>query len=416
MTFNIIRNTILTLFAMAIVCPPVARAQWLQFGGPNRNFTVDTEGLADKWPDNGPRKLWNRELGDGYTAICVDGDRLYTMYRAGDHEYAVSLDAKTGDTVWEYKYPVEVEQGMIQFGPGPHSTPLIVGERIFTVGITMRMFCFDKRSGSVLWKRDLAKEFGASVPGRGYSASPIAYKNTVILPVGGDDTKGQSIVAFSQSDGKVAWKNHDFQITHASPILIKLAGKTHLVVFMGAQVAGLNPDNGDLIWSHPHKTMYGANLSTPLWNGDDLIFCSAAYDSGARVIRLKNESGKTVTEELWFSKKLRIHHGNAIRVGDHILGSSGDFGPAFLTALDFKTGDVAWRQRGFSKATCLYADGKVIILDEDGNLTLATATNDKLDILSQCQIAERIAWTTPTLVGKTLYIRDRTRIWALDIG
>ena len=113
---------------------------------------------------------------------------------------------------------------------------------------------------------------------------------------------------------------------------------------------------------------------------------------------------------------MRIHHGNPIRIGDYIYGSSGDFGPAFFMAMNLKTGKIAWRKRGFRKATCVYGDGKVIILDEDGNLALATATPDGLTVHSKCTIAEPYAWAAPTLVGKRLYVRDRKHIMAFDLG
>ena len=147
-----------------------------------------------------------------------------------------------------------------------------------------------------------------------------------------------------------------------------------------------------------------------------LIFCSSAYDSGSRAIKLTKKDGKTVPEQVWYSRKMRLHHGNAVFIGDHIYGSSGDSGPAFFMSLDIDTGKVQWRRRGFKKSTCVLADGKLIILDEDGQLTLATVTPEGLTILSQCTVAERYAWAAPTLVGTTLYIRDRKHIMAFDLG
>jgi len=411
----------------------VAWAQWPQFGGPRGDFTADAKGLALQWPDDGPRKLWNRELGDGYATIVVDGDMVYTMYRVGNDEFAVALKASTGETVWEHKNPSPFTAEMAEFGPGPHTTPLVVGDRLFTVGTNAVLHCFDKKTGQVHWKHDLPVEFDAPIPGRGYGCSPIAYKNTVIVPVdrkregaeGGPAgvkpesttaAKNQMLVAFDQTTGSPLWKNQDFENGYASPILIKFAGEDQLVFFSAAEIVGLNPNNGELLWTHAHRTQYGANLSTPVWNGEDLLFCSAAYDSGSRVIRLTKKDGKTVPEEVWFGRKMRLHHGNPVRVGDHIYGSSGDFGPAFFMGVNMKTGDVAWRERGFSKATCVSGDGKLIILDEDGNLALTTVTPQGMTVHSKCKIAERYAWAAPTLVGKTLYVRDRKRIMALDLG
>ena len=413
-----------------------AHAQWSQFGGPNRNFTVDAKGLADKWPEEGPRRLWERDLGDGYATIVVDNGVLYTMYRKDADEFTVALDAKTGETIWEHGNPSPFTKLMAEYGPGPHSTPLIVGNRLYTIGTNSVMHCFNKKTGRVLWKHDLVDEFGAPIPGRGYASSPIAYKNTVIVPVDrprkdqegqseGDaeataETKeppeAQTLIAFDQETGAVVWKALDFAVSYSSPILITLDGEDQLVFFTAQDLIGVDPDNGALLWSHPFHTQYGANISTPLWNGENLLFCSAAYGSGARVIRLRRDGGKTVTEELWHSRKMRIHHGNVIAVGDYVYGSSGDSGPTFFMGINMRNGKIAWRERGFTKANCVYADGKVIILDEDGQLGLATVTPKGMTVHSRCTVAERYAWAAPTLVGKTLFVRDRKKIMALDLG
>ena len=154
-----------------------------------------------------------------------------------------------------------------------------------------------------------------------------------------------------------------------------------------------------------------------MWNGRDTLFCSTAYDSGSRVIRLSRKENRTVPEELWFHRRMRLMYGNAIIIGDDmVFGSSGDTGPTFLTGTDLFTGKILWQQRGFKRANVLYADGKLIILDEDGQLGLAKATREGLTILSRATVAESRAWTPPTLVGKTLYLRDQKHIMALDLG
>ncbi len=417
----------------------LAAGEWLQWGGPHRNFTCDSRGLAASWPEAGPRKLWSREFGDGYSTILVDGDTLYTMCRDGDSESVVALSAADGATKWEFKYPapfVEKEMDM-SFGPGPHSTPLIVGDRIFSVGVTDVMHCLSLREGKPLWSHDLHNEFGGNIMGRGYSCSPLAWKDTVIVSVGGKEC---GLIAFKQSDGAVAWKSEPFGKTaaspnraddagamadigephdnsHASPILITLGGREQLVMFTTKELTGIDPADGKTLWAHPHTTQFGANIATPIWCGDDLIFCSCAYSpGGSRLVRLNIKDGKVTPEEVWYSRTMRIHHGNAIRLGDRIYGSSGDFGPAFLTTIDLKTGKSVSRERGLKKATCLAADGKLIVLDEDGVLALAEPTGEGVKIVSRVDLLENRAWTVPTLVGTRLYVRDRKTLMALDIG
>ena len=113
---------------------------------------------------------------------------------------------------------------------------------------------------------------------------------------------------------------------------------------------------------------------------------------------------------------MRVHIGSTIRLGNVVYGSSGDFGPAFITAIDVTSGKIAWQDRAFARAQLLYADGKLVILDEDGNLGIATVSPDGLQVLARAPVLENRAWTPPTLVGTKLYARDRKNVSAFELG
>jgi hypothetical protein len=153
-----------------------------------------------------------------------------------------------------------------------------------------------------------------------------------------------------------------------------------------------------------------------VWGEDNVLFVSSAYNGGSRGVRLTKSGDTTEVSELWFSRDMLIMFGTTIRLGDFIYGSSGGFGPAFITALDLRTGMAAWQERGFSRSHFLYADGKTIILDEDGNLALTEVSPRGLNVLSKAEVLTGTSWTPPTLVGTTLYLRDRQTIKALDLG
>jgi hypothetical protein len=153
----------------------------------------------------------------------------------------------------------------------------------------------------------------------------------------------------------------------------------------------------------------------PVWGEDNLLFTSSGYDGGSRVVKLTKNGSKTSVEPVWANKLMRIHFGNAIRIGDYVYASSGDFGPAPFTAVDIRTGQVIWRNRGVGRATGVLADQRFILLDEDGNLALATPTPEGLTINSKIQLLTNSAWTVPSLAGTTLYVRDRKTLMALDL-
>ena len=391
---------------------------WRQWGGPDRNFRLESAELATSWPADGPEQLWSRPLGEGYSAVVVEDGTLYTMYRRGNDEVIIALDAASGTTRWEHAYDAPIlDDGNFGFwlssaGPGPFSTPLLTGSRLFTVGVNGEFHALDKATGKVLWFHDLVEEFDLAGYS-GFASSPIAYGANVILPVGG---RGHGVVAFDRESGAVAWKNQDFDLAPASPVLVDVEGEEQLVVLSAQHVTGLDPRNGDLLWSHPHPTEYGLNISTPVWGEGNLLFVSSAYNGGSRVIRLHREAGKTTAEEVWFNNRLRIHFGNALRIGDLVLGSSGDFGPAFFTAFDIHTGEEVWRERGFARAHMVYAGGKLVIVDEDGEIAIATATREGLQVHARAEKLTENAWTPPTLVGGRLYVRDRKNVLALDLS
>jgi outer membrane protein assembly factor BamB len=418
------------LFLVADGSAPIAARQatpnWPQWGGPNRNFIVEAAGLADRWPDAGPRVVWSRPLGTGHSSIVADAGRLFTMYRAGNgrarqgpwqsEETVIALDAATGKTLWEHRYASAIQD--FSYGAGPHSTPLVVGDRLFTIGTNKELFAFEKTTGKVLWSHDLVAELHAPsllirpVVKAGYGCSPIAFRDLIICSVGGP---GQSVVAFRQSDGTVAWRSGHFLVSEAAPILIAVGGRQQLVVLGGGSVNGLDPASGRVLWTYPHDPGNDLSCATPSWDGD-VLFLSSAYKAGSGALRLTRDGDRTEVEEVWFTTRARFMFLNTIRLGHFIYGSNGDLGPSILAAMDVATGQIAWQHRGVGRVSMVYADGKAIMLSEDGDLTLAKLAPEGVTVLSQAKLFETRSWTVPTLVGTTLYARDREKIVALDLG
>src|SRR5262249_46673983 len=259
---------------------------------------------------------------------------------------------------------------------------------------------------------DLYREYHGSRMDRGYSCSPMVWKNTVIVTVGG---AGQALMAFDLKTGAVVWKKQDFTLSPSTPTIINVDGEDQLVMALAEYIVGMNPTTGDLLWSHPHHCDWGLNISVPVWGPGNILVVSSAYSGGSRALQLQQEGGKTTVKELWASRRMRVHHGTMIRLGDLVFGSSGDFGPAPMTAVDVKTGNIVWQDRGFPKATFVYADGKAILLDEDGQWALVNLTPQGLKVISKAAALEHTAWTPPTLVGTKLYVRDRKTIAAFDL-
>jgi outer membrane protein assembly factor BamB len=390
-----------------------ATTDWLVWGGPTRDFRSPATGLAGSWPAAGPPRVWTRQLGEGFSAAAVEGNRLYTTYSQPGREVIVALDAATGKTVWEYAYETTVNKGAKDVGFGPYAMPQVIGDRLVTVGGTGRLHSLDKRTGKPVWSHDLLTEFEGDALPYGYSCHALPYKNMLILLVGG---KRQAIVAFDQADGRLVWGKHAFANAHSSPLLIDVDGQPQVVALMRQQVVAFDPASGDLLWEHPHPNNY-LGVSTPVWGPDNILVVSTAYGGGTRALHLTQASGRTTVRELWHNGRIQVHFGSMIRIGDTVYAASGESGPAPITAFEVKTGRVLWHShREFAKSQLLLADHKLIILDADGVLGLATPTATGLTVHSRVQLLNKVAWTPPSLAGTTLYIRDRTSLMALDLG
>jgi len=250
-----------------------ASPEWGQWAGPNRNFQVPARNIAGAWPAGGPKVLWKRAMPFGSSSMAVDGKRVFSMYRDQDDEVVIALDAGTGKTIWEYRYPAAFLKGMnMRTGPGPHATPLVYGNLLFSAGVTGKLHCLDKRSGKVLWSRGLIEEMGGTVMLRGYSNSPLIYKDTLIVMVGG---QGHTLAGLDPKTGATRWQGGDFPNSHSSPVLINVDGQDQIAVVVEKAVAGFDALSGALLWSHPHENR-GGDITTTLIFGPDNLLSSPA--------------------------------------------------------------------------------------------------------------------------------------------
>ena len=394
--------------------PAATGVPWTQWGGPHRNFQTEATGLKDAWPASGPRAIWKRALGEGYSSPAVENGVLYTMYGKPKQEVVLAADAETGKTRWEHTTPMTFQSDAPELGNGPYSTPLVLVDRLFTTGVAGRLQCLDKKTGKLLWTQELWSDHGGSRMMYGYASSPLAFRDTIIVPVGG---RGKAVMAFQQADGKVAWSKNDFGNVYSSPVLINVGGLEQIAQLMDGAMIGVNPHNGDLQWQVPFKAEYSIAIATPVWGPDNLLFISSEYNAGTKVIELQRNGQQTTAKELWSSNRLRLHHGNAMRIGDTIYFSSGGKGSqAILSAVDARTGNIHWQERSIQKASFVWADQKLITVAQDGSLMIAHPSTKEFRIAAKAHLLTELAWTPPVLVGTRLYLRDRRDMLAVDLG
>jgi outer membrane protein assembly factor BamB len=275
------------------------------------------------------------------------------------------------------------------------------------------LHCTDAKAGKSVWSHNLVKDYKVKPPTFGFSSSPIAHGDALIVPAGG---AGTGLMAFDLASGSPRWKRHDFVELYSSPIIIHVGGADQIAMLAEDRVTGIDPASGDLLWEHKHENQWKTNILTPIWGDDGILYISSGGEAGSRGLKIVRNEGQYAAEEVWATKKMALGQSNAIRSGSHIYGCSGSDAGHFMIALDVRSGEIAWRERGFKKLTMIHADGKFIMLDENGVLSLATASPKGIEVKSKVELLKEKAWTIPAIDGKKLYLRDQEVIMALDLG
>lgn len=395
----------LSLFLALIVTGRAVALDWPQFRGVNRDGVSAETGLPRSFPPEGPRVVWRRAIGEGFSAISVVGDRLYTMDSDGTTEYVLALEAVSGKEIWRVPAGPELIDSM---GNGPRTTPTLDGGMVYAMGSYGRLLALKAADGAKVWEVDFQQAFGAKRPNWGYAGSPLIDGDLLILEVGGKENRG--VVAFEKATGKVRWGALEGDAAYSSPVVMTIGGIKQYVVPRRAdsQTVALRPD-GSVLWTHPGPFSV---IASALFVPPDKVYVSGGDDAGAVLMRIKTEGGKATVEELWKTRAMKNHFNNAVLVGDHLYG----FDNATFKCLSVATGEQTWASRGLGKGSLLAADGNLlIVLSDQGTLLLVEANSNAYTELARFQVMEGKAWTAPALANGRLYLRDHDEIVALDL-
>jgi outer membrane protein assembly factor BamB len=399
-----------------LVTSQVAGADWPQWLGPNRNGRSDE--VVAAWTGE-PTVLWRQKVGHAQSSPVVADGRLYlhSVLPGDETEEVLAFDASTGEKLWSDTY----ERGAYRSnqGPGPRATPSVVGGRLLTAGITGILNCYDCQSGKRLWQAKPYQELGASLPGFGVCSSPAMTKTRVILPVGG---QGSAIVAYDAETGKLAWQKFDEPAAAASPVIVTRGegnnARTEVIVQTTLRVMGLNPEDGSVYWEHPLVFQPSGVAPTPLATSS-LLVCST-QDNGT--ITLSTPSADGVPRQAWWKQDLSSYFstGTLDLEGNRVFLLTNQLQPlpsADLVCVDLASGEKLWTKFGlgyFHAGLILTADGKLLILDDAGNLILAEAARDKFNQLAKSKVC-RGTFVNPALANGTVYVRDDQEVIAIKL-
>jgi outer membrane protein assembly factor BamB len=387
-----------------------ADRDWPQFLGPDRNGVYDGAPLLETWGATGPRVVWRKQVGQGFSGPVVVENRLILFHRVENREVVEAFDARTGASEWQYGYPTAYRDDF-GFDEGPRAVPVIADGVVYTYGAEGQLHAIDLASGKKIWSEDAMRRFKVPKGFFGAAGSPLVEDGRVLANIGGDKA---GIVAFDAKTGKVLWTATDDQASYSSAVGATLGGR-HLAVFLTrAGLVGLDPANGMVQFQRRWRARIAAsvNAATPLVIGD-LLFVSAQYGPGAAVMRVE---GSTLTD-LWASDDvLSNHYATSVYLDGHLYGFHGrqEFGPSFR-AVELRTGKVRWSQEQFRAGNVTLAGNRLLILREGGELIIAAASPEAFRPIARAQILPATVRAYPALADGFLYVRNENTLVCLDL-
>jgi outer membrane protein assembly factor BamB len=372
------------------------QVDWPQFLGPTRNGISPETGWQAVWPKEGPKILWEIEVGTGFSSVAVEGDRAYTMGNMAGQETLYCLKTETGEVVWKQGYPSQLK-AVIHEG-GPCCTPSVDKDCIYTLGKEGQMYCFEKTTGKVLWWRNLPKDYNLEVEDFGISCSPLLEGEQVIVDPG-------SMMALNKRTGSLIWKHEPVPRAFTSPVAFELEGRRLGATLNGYGLLVFEIDGGKEICKHPWETFDKTNCTTPVISGNR-IFVSSAYDRGGAVLEVGLDKPPKV---IWDNANMRNHFNISVLWEGHLYGFDGNSNrdnQGELRCLDFNTGEVRWSEPSILKGGLLISDGKLVAISDKGELAIAEASPKGFQALSRAQVLGGRCWTPPTLSGGRIYCRN----------
>lgn len=410
---------------LAFACLTATAGDWPAYRGPAGNG-ICPERIATEWPADGPPLLWRRPLTEGFGSMSVADGRLFTLVlgedAGGPRELCVAFDAVTGDPLWSadvgpgggYQSGPEAEAGG---SDGPRSTPVWHAGRVYVLATYLQLSCLEAATGEVVWSTHLRNDLEAYTIPWHSAASPVIADGVLLVSTG---RAGRAMVGLNPADGAVLWRSGSGNYTHATPVPVNLAGRSQVIFATWEGLLALDPATGAEVWRHPLAFNHTSVGASPVVVGD-LVYCSAAYGTGAAAARISGSGPAWQATPVWrkVSARLMNHWMTPVAHAGHVYGFYGQhkYTTAPLQCVDVETGEVLWGEDGFGHGGLLLVGDLLLAATDRGDLVLADASPEAYHERARFRaIRNGVVWNVPAISNGRLYVRGTRELAAFDVS
>ncbi|TWU22521.1 outer membrane biogenesis protein BamB [Novipirellula galeiformis] len=367
--------------------------------------------------------LWNQGIGEGWSGFAIANDRAITLEQRDQIESVSCYRLGDGSLLWGVNHQARHEHPL--GGIGPRSTPTIVGDRVYALGATGKLWCIDLNTGEEIWTADLLELAGwnqtqseTAIPW-GRSASPLIVDGLCVVPFGGSRDpaippsdlakSGRSLIAFDAASGEIRWTAGEDQISYASPITLTLGGERQLVSVNETTISGHRIQDGFPLWSieWPGQTNTSANCSTVTPAGVNRFLVGKGYGGGSALAEVKRDSDATWNaQSVWRSGRiLKTKFADTVVVGETAYALSN----GSLEAVAIDDGKRRWQQpRGerSGQGQILVCEDTIVVQNETGEILFVELNEDRYSVLLRLSALDSKTWNVPTIAGRHLIVRN----------
>jgi outer membrane protein assembly factor BamB len=406
--------------------PHTAYGNWPRFRGANYdNISTESTALAAEWQDDGPDILWSVDLGEGHAAPAVLGGRVYLL----DYDEKLKADMlrcfalSDGMELWRRWYSVKIKRnhGMSR------TIPAVTEQYVVTVGPKCHVMCMDARTGDLLWGIDMVKDYGTKVPGWYTGQCPLIDDGIAVLAPAGSNVLMMGVAC---ATGEIVWETpneHGWHMSHSSVMPVTVHDARMYLYSASGGILGVSAeehDRGRILWE-TNAWNHTVIAPSPIALDGDRIFITAGYGAGSMMLKIDRHGDDftvSILDTLTPKDGLASEQQTPVLYNGYLYGIlPKDAGPlknqlVCVHADDVRT--VVWssgKTNRFGLGPYKVADGKLYVLDDDGELTVLAVTHEGYRQLERVKMLDgRDAWGPLAITEGRILLRDSKRMICID--
>jgi len=411
---------LICLLCCLIFCGHALADDWPQWRGLKRDGVSQESSQYPKgWP---PEKLWTTKVGYGCTSPIFVGGRLYVMGYKGSkggrganprgEDVIYCFDARSGKILWQQSYASRYQsrfrKGDVGWYGGPSGTPAIdtATDYLYALSIDGDLQCFNTRKkGQRVWGINLIDRYKvkqrpvSSAGHRDYGFTGSPLIYQNKVIVEVSAAAG-SLMAFDKKTGKKLWASkYSKPAGHSSGPVVMRIGGRDAFAWLALFDIVVADTRGRTMATHQWITEFSTNIPTPAPQGNRLLVTTGYNRKQSRLF----EVGQSSMRSIWKSKQ----HST---VTSPLIFNSRVYTikKNVIEALRLADGKRLWRGKKFEHGSIIALDGDDKILAcGSGSIALIDCT-DKYSELSRIDhLFSSIAFPNVAISDGIIAAKDR---------